>query len=162
MRASSNDGEKKDEEKAAELKAFIQRFSANASKSKQATSRQKQLEKLELDDLPVSSRRYPFVHFEQEREAGKSILTVDGISKSTDGKKILDNVNFTINKGDKAIFLCENNIAVRTLFEILMGEQSADTGTFNWGVTTSQAYLPSDNSKYFDDVEMNILDWLRQ
>jgi ATPase subunit of ABC transporter with duplicated ATPase domains len=153
---------KKDEEKAAELKAFIQRFSANASKSKQATSRQKQLEKLELDDLPVSSRRYPFVHFEQEREAGKSILTVDGISKSKDGKKVLDNISFTINKGDKAIFLCENNIATKTLFEILMGEQSADEGTFNWGVTTSQSYLPSDNSNYFDNVEMTLLDWLRQ
>jgi ATPase subunit of ABC transporter with duplicated ATPase domains len=152
----------KDEEKAKELKSFIQRFSANASKSKQATSRQKQLEKLELDDLPVSSRRYPFVHFEQGREAGKSILTVDGICKSLEGKKVLDEVSFTINKGDKVVFLCRNTVAIKTLFEILMNEQTADEGTFTWGVTTSQSYLPNDNSSYFDDVDMNLLDWLRQ
>ncbi len=153
---------KKDEEKAKDLKVFIQRFSANASKSKQATSRQKQLEKLELDDLPVSSRRYPFVQFDQEREAGKSVLSVRGITKSIEGKRVLDNVSFTVNKGDKIVFLCKNNVAIKTLFEILMEEQTADSGTFNWGVTTSQSYLPNDNSKYFDDVDMNLLDWLRQ
>ncbi|MCP4604152.1 MAG: ABC-F family ATP-binding cassette domain-containing protein [Proteobacteria bacterium] len=153
---------KKDEEKAKDLKAFIQRFSANASKSKQATSRKNQLEKLELNDLPVSSRRYPFVHFNQEREAGKGILTVEGISKTIEGTKILDNVSFTINKADKVVFLCKNNVAIKTLFEILMGEQDADSGTFKWGVTTSQSYLPNDNSIYFDSTDMTLLDWLRQ
>ncbi len=153
---------KKDEEKAKELKAFIQRFSANASKSKQATSRKNQLEKLELSDLPVSSRRYPFVHFDQDREAGKSILTVDGVCKTIEGKKVLDNVSFTLAKGDKVVFLCRNSVAIKALFEILVGEQTADAGTFKWGVTTSQSYLPNDNSSYFDSVDMTLLDWLRQ
>ncbi|MBN2342824.1 MAG: ABC-F family ATP-binding cassette domain-containing protein [Deltaproteobacteria bacterium] len=153
---------KKDEEKAKELKAFIQRFSANAAKSKQATSRQKQLEKLQLDDLPVSSRKYPFIEFKAEREAGKDILHVEGLSKTVDGVKLLDNVTFTINKGDKAVVLCKNSVAVKALFEILMGEQTPDSGTFKWGVTTSQTYFPSDNAAFFNDSALDILNWLRQ
>ena len=152
---------KKTEDKAKELKAFITRFSANASKSKQATSRQKQLEKLELEDLPVSTRKYPFVGFTPEREAGNDILTVSGLSKSIDGEKILDNVSFTLNKGDKAIILASNDLAQTVLFQIIMGEIEADSGSFTWGVTTSQEYLPSDNAKFFNNPEDTLIDWLR-
>jgi ATPase subunit of ABC transporter with duplicated ATPase domains len=153
---------KKDEDKAKDLKEFIRRFSANASKSKQATSRQKQLEKLELDDLPVSSRKYPFISFNPMREAGKDILRVEGLSKSIDGEKILDNVTFTINKGEKALIMCKNTVAMKTLFEILMEKTSADSGSFKWGVTTTQSYMPSDNTKYFDNPNIEILHWLAQ
>ena len=155
---------KKDEEKAKELKAFIQRFSANAAKSRQATSRQKQLEKLQLDDLPVSSRKYPFVEFKPEREAGKDILRVEGLSKTLDGVTVLDNITFTLNKGEKAVVLCKNTVAIKTLFEILMGETKADSGTYTWGVTTTQSYFPSDNATYFENgnSNMDILNWLRQ
>lgn len=156
-----SDENKKVEQKAAELKAFIQRFSANASKSKQATSRQKQLEKLNLNDLPRSSRKYPYVHFKPHREAGKELLRVDGLSKTIDGVKILDNVRFSLNKGEKAVFLSDNSLAVTTLFEILAGEMEPDSGTYEWGVTTSLAYFPSDNKRYFDTKE-NLVDWLRQ
>ncbi len=152
---------KKTEDKAKELKAFITRFSANASKSKQATSRQKQLEKLELEDLPISTRKYPFVGFTPEREAGNEILTVTGLSKSIEGEKILNNVSFTLNKGDKVIVLAGNDLAQTVLFQILMGEIEADSGSFSWGVTTSQAYLPSDNSKFFNNPEDTLIDWLR-
>jgi ATPase subunit of ABC transporter with duplicated ATPase domains len=152
---------KKKEEKAKEIKNFIQRFSANASKSKQATSRQKQLAKLELEDLPVSTRKYPFVHFTPDREAGKDILTVKGISKTIDGVKILDNINFVVNKGEKIIFLGDNDLAQTTLFQILTGEIEPDEGTFTWGVTTSRSYLPSDNSSHFTDPSLNLIDWLR-
>lgn len=152
---------KKAEDKAAELKAFIQRFSANASKSKQATSRQKQLDKLQITDLPTSSRKYPFVQFDQGREAGKDILRVEGITKSIDGVKILDNVSFTVNKTDKIIFLGNNDLAKTTLFQILMGEVEPDAGTFDWGVTVTQSYFPQDNSKYFEKPE-TLVDWLRQ
>ncbi|ATH07222.1 ABC transporter ATP-binding protein [Halobacteriovorax marinus] len=157
-----SDQRRKSEEKAAELKNFIQRFSANASKSKQATSRQKQLEKLKIEDLPISSRKYPYVHFQPTREAGKELLKVDGISKTIEGEKILDNISFTINKGDKVVVLGENDVAKTTLFQILMGEIEADSGTFEWGVTTSRAYFPNDNSSYFDDGKYSITDWLRQ
>jgi ATPase subunit of ABC transporter with duplicated ATPase domains len=153
---------KKNEEKAKELKAFIQRFSANASKSKQATSRQKQLEKLNLEDLPVSSRKHPFVHFQPEREAGKDVLTASGLRKLEGGEKILDNVSFTINKGDKVLFLAQNNLAIKTLFEILMEQETADGGSFKWGVTTTQSYFPSDNAKFFDCQDRNLVDWMRQ
>ncbi len=153
---------KKDEEKAKELKAFIQRFSANASKSKQATSRQKQLEKLELDDLPVSSRKYPFVEFRPDREAGKDILRVENLSKTVDGEPVLQNVSFTIYKGDKAVFLCRHDLAVKTLFQILMSEETADNGSFTWGVTTTQSYFPSDNAKFFENETLNLITWLRQ
>jgi ATPase subunit of ABC transporter with duplicated ATPase domains len=153
---------KKDEDKAKDLKEFIRRFSANASKSKQATSRQKQLEKLELGDLPISSRKYPFIGFNPEREAGKDILRVDGLSKSIDGEKILDNISFTINKGEKALIMCKNTVAIKTLFEILMEETEADSGSYTWGVTTSQSYLPSDNTNYFNNPNIEMMDWLAQ
>ncbi|RLA65611.1 MAG: ABC transporter ATP-binding protein [Epsilonproteobacteria bacterium] len=159
LRSNEN---KKMEDKANDLKAFIQRFSANASKSKQATSRQKQLDKLQLKDLPVSTRKYPFVQFKPNREAGKDILTVTGISKSIDGVKILDNVSFTVKKGDKIIFLSSSDLAKTTLFQILMGELEPDAGEFTWGVTITKAYFPSDNSSYFDSGKLDIINWLRQ
>jgi ATPase subunit of ABC transporter with duplicated ATPase domains len=156
------DQKKKSDEKAKELKAFIQRFSANASKSSQATSRQKQLDKLELHDLPQSTRKYPFVHFDQEREAGKDILRVDGLTKTVDGIKILDNVSFTINKGEKVIFLGENDLTITVLFEILAGRIEPDSGTYTWGVTTNHGYFPQDNASYFADGKYTLVDWLRQ
>ena len=157
-----SDQKKKNEEKAKELKAFIQRFSANASKSNQATARQKQLERLELDDLPISSRKYPYVHFDQEREAGKDILRVEGLSKTIDGQKILDNVSFVINKGEKVIFLSDHDLTITTLFEILAGRIEPDSGTYTWGVTTEHAYFPQDNSEFFADGKYTLVDWLRQ
>lgn len=153
---------KKKEEKIKELQDFIARFSSNASKAKQATSRKKMLEKINIEDIQPSSRRYPFVGFTPEREAGKDILSVEGISKTVDGEKVLDNVSFTINKGDKIVFLSRNDMAKTMLFKILMGEVEPDEGSFKWGVTTSQAYLPKDNSEFFDGVEYNLIDWLRQ
>lgn len=156
-----SDQSKKAEDKAAELKAFIKRFSANASKSKQATSRQKQLDKLELVDMPASTRKYPFVGFDSTREAGKDMLIVEGISKTIDGVKLLDNVSFEIQKGDKIVFLGED-VAKTALFQILMGEIEPDSGTYTWGVTTSQSYFPTDNSSYFDDGRFSLVDWLRQ
>ncbi|EQC47974.1 ABC-F family ATP-binding cassette domain-containing protein [Bacteriovorax sp. Seq25_V] len=159
LRAAEN---KKAEEKAQELKAFIQRFSANASKSKQATSRQKQLDRIQLDELPVSTRKYPYVDFKPNREVGKEILRVDGISKSIDGVKILDNVSFAINKDDKIVFLSENDLTQTTLFEILAGEMEPDSGTYEWGSTITTSYFPTDNSKYFDSGSLNLVDWLRQ
>ncbi len=152
---------KKMEEKAKELKAFIQRFSANASKSSQATSRQKQLDKLQLHDLPVSTRKYPYVLFTQSREAGKEVLKVDGITKTIDGVKLLDNLSFSINKEDK-IALLGNDLAKTTLFQILMGEMEPDSGTYTWGVTITKDYFPADNSAYFNSGEYDILNWLRQ
>lgn len=161
QRLRSNE-RKKAEDKAAELKSFIQRFSANASKSKQATSRQKMLDKLQIDDLPMSSRKYPFVQFEQDREVGKDILRLEGISKTIDGEKLLDNISFTINKGDKIVLLGDNDVAKTALFEILMGKMSPDDGEFNWGVTTKTSYFPADNSEFFESGEHNLVDWLRQ
>lgn len=142
---------KKNEEKAKELQSFIERFSANKSKSKQATSRKKLLEKLTIEELPASSRRYPFIDFDMDREAGKDILSVSGISKTIDGVKVLNNVSFILNKGDKVAFVGENEIAITTLFKILMEEIEPDEGTFKWGVSTTQSYFPSDNSVYFND-----------
>jgi len=156
------DQKKKDEQKAKELKDFIQKFSANASKAKQATSRQKQLEKLELGSLPISSRKYPFIHFEMEREAGKDLLTVRNITKEIDGKKILDNVSFSINKEDKIGFISDSDIAITTLFKILNGEIEPDSGEFSWGVTINKAYFPADNSHFFMDGKYNLVDWLKQ
>ncbi len=153
--------QKKAEEKAKELKSFIQRFSANASKSKQATSRQKQLDKLQLGDLPVSSRKYPFVHFKPEREAGKEILNVKGLTKTIDGVKVLDNISFTVNKDDKIVVLSDSDIATTTLFEILMGKIEPDSGEYNWGVTISKDYFPADNSEFFTK-ELDLVNWLRQ
>lgn len=133
---------KKNEEKAKELQSFIERFSANKSKSKQATSRKKLLEKLTIEELPASSRRYPFIGFDMDREAGKDILSVSGISKTIDGVKVLNNVSFILNKGDKVAFVGENEIAITTLFKILMEEIEPDEGTFKWGVSTTQSYFP--------------------
>lgn len=134
------------EQKRAELKEFIARFSANASKSRQATSRKKELEKLELEDLQISNRKYPFIEFKQDREAGNNLLKVENISKTIDGVQILKDVTFTLSKGDKVVFLAKNDIAITTLFQILEGKIEPDTGSFEWGVTTSQSYFPKDNS----------------
>ncbi len=157
-----SDQKRKSEDKAKDLKDFIQRFSANASKSSQATSRQKQLEKLQLHDLPVSTRKYPFVHFQAKREAGKELLRVDALTKVIDGVKVLDRISFVINKGDKIVFLGSSDISKTTLFKILVGEMEADSGTFEWGVTTSRSYFPNDNASYFEGNSDSIVDWLRQ
>lgn len=151
----------KKEEKVKELQDFIARFSANASKSKQATSRKKMLDKIELDDIQPSSRRYPFVGFKAEREIGNDLLQVENISKTIDGKKILDNVSFTLRKDDKAAFIAKDDITTTILFKIIMGEMEPDSGSVRWGVTTSQAYLPKDTSDEFD-TDQSIVDWLRQ
>ncbi|WP_238883554.1 ABC-F family ATP-binding cassette domain-containing protein [Clostridium sp. YIM B02551] len=157
----SKDQNKKKEEKIKELQDFIARFSANASKSKQATSRKKLLDKITLDDIQPSSRRYPFVGFKPEREVGNDILRVEGLSKTIDGVKVLDNVNFIVNKEDKIAFVGEE-IAITTLFKIIMGEMEPDSGEFKWGVTITNAYFPKDNSDFFNDVDLNLVDWLRQ
>lgn len=156
------DQNKKSEDKIRELQDFIQRFSANKSKSKQATSRKKLLDKLTVEELPVSSRRYPFVGFNMDREAGKELLTVEGISKTINGVKILNNISFRLNKGDKIAFVGENEIANTTFFRILMGEMEPDEGTFKWGVSTSQSYFPLDNSAFFNDCDLNLVQWLGQ
>ncbi|MEG0382010.1 MAG: ABC-F family ATP-binding cassette domain-containing protein [Christensenella sp.] len=153
---------KKSEDKAKELQSFIQRFSANKSKSRQATSRKKLLEKLEFEDMPASSRRYPFVGFTPDREIGKEVLSVENISKTIDGEKVLNNVSFRMNRTDKIAFLGDTEVAATALFQILMGESEPDEGTFKWGVSTSQSYFPKDNSAFFDDCDDNILDWLRR
>ncbi|MFO1443787.1 ATP-binding cassette domain-containing protein [Bacillus sp. Bva_UNVM-123] len=158
----AQDTNKKKEEKIKELQSFIARFSANASKSKQATSRKKLLEKISLDDIKPSSRRYPYVGFTPEREIGNDLLRVEGISKTIDGVKVLDNIHFIMNKDDKIALVGTNEIAKTTLFKILMGELEADSGSFKWGITTSQAYFPKDNSEYFENSELNLVDWLRQ
>ncbi len=156
------DQNKKSEEKIKELEKFIARFSSNASKAKQATSRKKLLDKINVEDIVPSSRRYPFVGFKPNRETGKDILFVEDLTKTVDGVKVLDNISFTVNKSDKIIFVSKNKVAVTTLFKILAGEMEADAGKFKWGVTTSQAYLPNDNTKWFEDVDLNLIDWLRQ
>ncbi|MBD2865148.1 ABC-F family ATP-binding cassette domain-containing protein [Paenibacillus oceani] len=156
------DANKKTDEKRKELETFIARFSANASKSKQATSRKKQLEKLTLEDIRPSNRKYPFINFKPEREAGKNILSVDRLSKTVDGEKLLDNISFVVNKGDKIALIGPNGAAKTVLFQILAGEMEADQGEFAWGVTTTQAYFPKDNAPYFEGVEMNLVEWLRQ
>ena len=153
---------KKAEEKIKELQTFIARFAANAAKSKQATSRKKLLEKIKVEDIKPSSRRYPYIAFTPDREAGDQLLQVDGISKTVDGEQVLKNVSFTLRKGDKVAFVGPNTLGKTMLFKILMGEEEPDEGSFKWGVTTTQAYLPSDNSSYFDGVELNLVDWLRQ
>lgn len=156
------DQNKKSEEKIKELQAFIARFSSNASKARQATSRKKSLDKIVVEDLQASSRKYPFVGFFQEREAGRDILTVDGLTKTIDGNKVLDNISFTVNKGDKIVVLGRNEIAKTTLFKILNGEIEPDAGSYRWGITTKRAYLPNDNSEFFEGVQVSLVDWLRQ
>lgn len=158
----AQDQKKKKEEKIKELQAFIARFSANASKSKQATSRKKLLDKISLDDIRPSSRKYPYVGFTPEREIGNDLLRVEGITKTIDGEKVLNNVSFVMNKEDKIALVGANELAKTTLFKILMGEMEADSGTYKWGVTTSQAYFPKDNTSYFEGSELNLVDWLRQ
>ena len=153
---------KKMEQKKKELQDFIARFSANASKSKQATSRKKQLEKLQFEDMQVSNRKYPYIEFKPEREAGNNMLKVENLTKTIDGEKVLNNISFTINTGDKVVILSKNDIAKTTLFQILAGELEPDSGTVEWGVTTSQSYFPKDNSAYFEDVDLSLIDWLRQ
>ena len=155
------DQNKKTEEKIAQLKEFIARFSSNASKAKQATSRKKQLDKLQVEDIQPSRRRYPYVGFTPEREIGNEVLEVEGLTKTVDGVKVLDNVSFRLDRDDKVAFMGDE-IAITTLFNILMGEEEADAGTFKWGVTTSQSYLPKNHNEYFDGCEYSLVDWLRQ
>lgn len=156
-----SEANKKISEKRKELQDFIARFSANASKSKQATSRKKVLEKLTLEDIKPSSRKYPYINFEQEREAGDDILRIEGLSKSAEGQVVFKDLNITIENGDKVAFVGPNDLAKTILFQILMGEDKADSGSFRWGISTSRSYYPKDNAKYFD-VDCNLLEWLRQ
>jgi len=158
QRAQQN---KKAEEKRKELQEFIARFSANAAKSKQATSRKKLLDKINLDEIQPSSRKYPAIIFDMEREIGDQVLNVNGLSKSVGGETLFKNLDFVINPGDKVAFIADDSLAIHTLFDILAGEQQADSGDFSWGVTTKHSYLPVDNSKYFE-VDYNLVDWLRQ
>ena len=152
---------KKKEEKIKELQDFIQRFSANASKSKQATSRKRALEKIELDDIKPSSRKYPYIDFRPQREIGNEVLTVEHLSKTIDGVKVLDDISFIINRDDKVAFVGSNTLAATTLFKILAGEMEPDEGSYKWGVTTSNSYFPKDNTKDFSGNEI-IVDWLMQ
>lgn len=156
------DKQKQNEQKAKELQEFIRRFSANASKSRQATSRKKMLDNLQMDNFAPSSRRYPFIHFKPDRELGNDVLFVNGISKTIGERKVLDQVSFVVQPGDKIVFVNEDELARTTLFQILMGEIEPDEGTYKWGVTTTQAYLPSDNSAYFNGLNLSLVDWLRQ
>ncbi|MEI4789932.1 ATP-binding cassette domain-containing protein [Bacillus sp. FJAT-53060] len=158
----SQEANKKKEEQIKQLQEFVARFSANASKSKQATSRKKLLDKISLDDIKPSSRKYPYVYFAPEREIGNDVLQVEGLSKTIDGVKVLDNVSFIMNREDKIAFLSRNELAVSTLFKILAGEMEPDSGMFKWGVTTSQAFFPKDNSEYFEGSDLDLVDWLRQ
>ncbi|MBK5208002.1 MAG: ATP-binding cassette domain-containing protein [Flavobacteriaceae bacterium] len=153
---------KKAEDKKKELEEFIRRFSANVAKSKQATSRKKMIEKLNVDEIKPSSRRYPAIIFEREREAGDQILNVEHLSKSTEDGVLFNNISFILNKGDKVALISRNSRAVTTFYEILYGNEKADKGKFQWGVTTNQSYLPLDNSEFFKDPNLNLVDWLRQ
>jgi ATPase subunit of ABC transporter with duplicated ATPase domains len=151
---------KKMEDKAKDLKDFIARFSANKSKAKQATSRRKLLENLAFEEMPASSRKYPWVGFKPERELGKDILFVEGLSKTVNGKKVLNNVSFILGREDKVAFIGDDEIAITTLFKILMGELEPDEGSIKWGVSTSQAYFPKDNSEFFTNNDDSIIKWL--
>ena len=162
MQRLIRDQNKKKEEKIKELQEFVSRFSANKSKSKQATARRKLLDKLTVEEMPASSRRYPFVGFKMDREPGKEILAVEGLTKTVDGRKVLDNVSFRVNKGDKIAFVGEDEIATTTLFKILMEELEPDEGTFKWGTTITTSYFPLDNSAFFNNCDLNLVDWLGQ
>lgn len=155
------DQNKKTEEKMEELKEFIRRFSANASKAKQATSRKNLLSKMSLEDIKPSTRRYPFIFFKQEREAGKDLLHIEKLNKTVDGELLIKNFSLTVEKGEKIAFVGRDNLPASTLFKILAGEDEADNGSYKWGVTTTQAYFPKENNKYFD-VDLDLIDWLRQ
>lgn len=159
QRAQQN---KKAEEKKAELEEFIRRFSANVAKSKQATSRKKMIDKLNLDEIKPSSRRYPAIIFDQEREAGDQILHVQNLSASIDGEVLFNNVDLNMAKGDKIVVFSKDSRATTAFYEILKGNLKADSGTFDWGITTNQSYLPNDNSDFFKDGSLNLVDWLRQ
>lgn len=158
----AKDSNKKTEARMKELQEFIQRFSANASKSKQATSRKKLLDKLTLEDIRPSSRKYPFVDFKPEREAGNDLLMINGISKEIEGEQLLNDVNIIVNKGDKIAFVGTYGNAKTALFKILMNEMEPDSGDYKWGITTTQSYFPRDNSEFFDGIDLNLVDWLRQ
>ncbi|MGL2964194.1 ABC-F family ATP-binding cassette domain-containing protein [Flavobacterium sp. RSB2_4_14] len=153
---------KKAEEKKAELEEFIRRFSANVAKSKQATSRKKMIEKLNLDEIKPSSRRYPAIIFDVEREAGDQILHVQNLAASVDGEVLFKNVDLNMAKGDKVVVFSKDSRATTAFYEILNGNQTADAGTYDWGITTTQSYLPNDNSSFFTDGSLNLVDWLRQ
>ncbi|MFN4914790.1 MAG: ABC-F family ATP-binding cassette domain-containing protein [Sphingomonadales bacterium] len=156
-----SDQNKKAEEKKKELQEFIARFSANVAKSRQATARKKMLEKLDIEEIQPSTRRYPGIIFKQEREVGDQILTLDNVSCSVGGNKLFGNINFTVNKGDKIAFLSRNTLALNTLFKVLWGEVKPDSGEVKWGVTVKMGFLPNDNSSYFEKP-INLVDWLRQ
>ncbi|HZG26546.1 MAG TPA: ATP-binding cassette domain-containing protein, partial [Chitinophagaceae bacterium] len=158
----ATDKNKKTEDKRKDLLDFIARFSANASKSKQATARKKALEKLVIEDIQPSNRKYPGIIFKQEREVGNQVLNVEKLQKSVDGRTLFKDVNFTINKGDKIAFFSRDHFALTTFFEIINGEAKADSGKFEWGTTITRAYLPNDNAKFFPDPNINLMDWLRQ
>lgn len=158
----AQEANKKKEEKIKELQSFVARFSANASKSKQATSRKKLLDNITLDDIKPSSRKYPYISFTPEREIGNDLLRVEGLTKTIGGNKVLDNVSFTMNKDDKIALVGKDDIAKTTLFRILMGEIEPDAGSYKWGVTTSQSYFPKDNAAYFENNDLPLVDWLRQ
>ncbi|UFT99059.1 ATP-binding cassette domain-containing protein [Radiobacillus kanasensis] len=158
----AQEANKKKEEKMKELQSFIARFSANASKSKQATSRKKMLDNITLDDIKPSSRKYPYIAFTPDREVGNDLLMVENLSKTIDGVKVLNNVSFTMNKDDKIALVGRDEIAKTTLLRILMGEIEPDEGSFKWGVTTSQSYFPKDNAKFFENGNLTLVDWLRQ
>lgn len=162
MQRMINDQKRKTEDKIKDLQNFIARFAANKSKSRQATSRRKLIEKLTVEELPASSRKYPYVGFTMDREIGKDVLTVTNLSKTIDGVKVLNNISFTVSKGDKIAFIGENEIAQTTLFQILMEEIEPDEGGFKWGVSTSRSYFPKDNSEFFNDCDLNIVQWLSQ
>lgn len=156
------DKSKKAEQRKAELMDFIARFSANASKAKQATSRKKALEKLDLDKIQPSSRRYPGIVFKMQREVGDQILRVDSLTASVDGEMLFKDVSFTVEHGHKITLISKNSLATTTLYQILAGKAEADKGTVNWGVTVTPSYIPNDNSEYFDDIDLSLVDWLRQ
>jgi len=153
---------KKNEDKISELEEFVRRFSANKSKSRQATSRKKLIEKIKIEEMPASTRRYPWVGFKMEREPGKDRLFVTDVSKTIDGVKVLDKVNFIMDKNDKIAFIGENENAITTMFQLLAGEMEPDEGEIKWGVSTSQAYFPKDNTELFEDGQLSIIDWIRQ
>ena len=157
-----SDQNKKSEEKKKELMDFIMRFSANVAKSKQATSRRKMIDKLNIEEIKPSTRKYPAVFFIQEREAGDQVLNVENFSYKHEGVTLFSNINFSIRKGDKVAFLCKNALAITKLFECLRGDEKPNTGTAEWGITIKQSYIPNDNSQYFEGVDLSLVDWLRQ
>ena len=158
LQKQAKDQTKKQEQRIKELQEFIARFAANASKSKQATSRKKELEKINVEDLKPSNRRYPYIDFKFEREVGNDVLFVENLTK----KGLFENLSFTVNKGDKIAFLSDNSLVTTTLFNILMGKEEADSGTVKWGITITKSYLPQDNREFFEECDLSLVDWIRQ